>query len=323
MIGSENNMKITVLDAATLGDDISLERFNELGDTIIYQTTPEELIVERIADCDVIVANKVKLNATNLDFAKNLKLICITATGYDNVDTSYCKSKNIAVCNVKGYSTDSVSQVTVATVLSLYNHIAEYDRYVKDGSYTSSGVQNCLTPVYRELSGKTWGIIGLGNIGKQVAKVATALGCNVIAYKRKKTDEYRCVTLSELMWTSDIITIHLPLSDETKNIVNKSMISLMKPSAVIVNAARGAVWDEESITKAIIDRKIGAMGCDVYSIEPMKDDHPFSKLVAFDNVCLLPHMSWGAYEARNRCLDEVAQNIKSFFNNEIRNRVDI
>ena len=216
-----------------------------------------------------------------------------------------------------------MSQVTVATVLSLYNHIPVYDRYVKDGSYTASGVHNCLTPVYRELAGKTWGIIGLGNIGRQVAKVAQALGCNVIAYKRKKTDEYKCVSLAELMWTSDIITIHLPLSDSTKNIVNKSMISLMKSSAVIVNAARGAVWDEQAIADAVMDGKIAAMGCDVYSLEPMSSEHPFNKLVGYDNVCLLPHMAWGAYEARVRCMDEVMLNIKAFFAGEMRNRVDV
>ena len=316
-------MKITVLDAATLGEDISLERFCEIGDTTIYQMTPQECVQERVKDCDVIIVNKVKLNESNLEKAANLKLICITATGYDNVDVAYCKSKNIAVCNVKGYSTDSVSQVTVATVLSLYNYLPVYDKFVKDGSYTASGVQNCLTPVYHEIAGKTWGIVGLGNIGMQVAKVAKALECNVIAYKRNKIDEIKGVSLSELMSTSDIITIHLPLSDSTKNIIDKDMISLMKPTAVIVNAARGAVWDEHCIAEAILEGKIGAMGCDVYSIEPMELDHPFMKLIDKDNVCLLPHMAWGSFEARNRCLDEITLKIKSFFDGKIRNRVDI
>lgn len=316
-------MKITVLDSATLGDDISLENFLETGECNIYRMTPPELVKERVSDCDVIIVNKVKLNESNLSEAKNLKLICITATGFDNIDLQWCRSKNIAVCNVKGYSTHSVSQVTVATVLSLYNHIPVYDRYVKNGSYTESGVQNCLTPVYHELAGKTWGIVGYGNIGRQVASVAEAFGCNVIAYKRKKTDEIKCVSLAELMWTSDIITVHLPLNDTTKNIVNKSMISLMKPSAVIVNAARGGVWDEEAIAQSIIQGKIAGMGADVFSIEPMPDDHPFCKLTEYDNVCLLPHMAWGAYEARIRCMEEVKLNIEAFFKGEIRNRVEI
>ena len=316
-------MKITILDAATLGDDISLDIFAEIGETEVFQTTSPDMVETRIAESDVVIINKIKLNESNLANSKNLKLICIAATGYDNVDTAYCRNKGIAVANVKGYSTHSVSQVTVASVLYLCNHMPEYNRFVKDGSYTRSGVQNCLTPVYHELAGKTWGIIGLGAIGKQVAKVAEAMGCNVIAYKRKKTDEYRCVSLSELMWTSDIISIHLPLSDSTKNIVNKTMISLMKPSAVIVNAARGAVWDEEAVAEAVKNGKIAGMGCDVYSLEPMSSEHPFNSVAHMDNVCLLPHMAWGAYEARVRCLNEIALNIRAFFDGEIRNRVEL
>lgn len=316
-------MKITVLDAATLGDDISLDIFSEMGETEIFDITPPECVAERIAGSDVVVINKIKLNETNLSGCTALKIICIAATGYDNVDVMYCAKNNIAVCNVVGYSANSVSQVTVAGVLSLYNHLPEYDRFVKDGSYTASGVQNRLVPVYSELSGKTWGIIGLGNIGKQVARAAEAFGCKVIAYKRKKTDEYKCVTLAELMWTSDIISIHLPLTDSTRNIVNKSMISLMKPSAVIFNAARGAVWDEEAIADAVVEGRIGAMGCDVYSAEPMSEEHPFNRLRELDNVCLLPHMSWGAYESRVRCINEIAENIRTFFDGGIRNRVDL
>lgn len=315
-------MKITILDAATLGNDLSMDIFEEIGDTQVYDMTPPESVAERIENSDVVIINKIKLNQSNLSACTKLKLICVAATGYDNVDTDYCKSRGIAVCNVVGYSAWSVSQVTVAGVLSLVNHITEYDRYVKDGSYTLSGVQNRLVPVYHELAGKTWGIIGLGNIGKQVAKVAQALGCNVLAYKRKKTDEYKCVSLAELMWTSDIITIHLPLSESTKNIVNKSMISLMKPSAVIMNAARGGVWDEEAVADALLSGKIAAMGCDVYSVEPMEENHPFSRLRDCDNVCLLPHMSWGAYESRVRCINEIKENIKAFYAGQIRNRVD-
>ena len=314
-------MKITILDAATLGDDLSMDVFEEIGNTEVFDMTSEEDVSERIKDSDVVIINKIKLNQSNLSSCTKLKLICVAATGYDNVDTDYCKKSGIAVCNVVGYSAYSVSQVTVASVLSLVNHIPEYDRFVKDGSYTASGVQNRLVPVYHELAGKTWGIIGLGNIGKQVAKVARALGCDVVAYKRKKTDEYKCVSLAELMWTSDIITIHLPLNESTKNIVNKSMISLMKPSAVIMNAARGGVWDEEAVARAVLAGRIGAMGCDVYSAEPMSEEHPFSKLKDCDNVCLLPHMSWGAYESRVRCINEIKENIKAFYAGGIRNRV--
>ena len=316
-------MKIVVLDAATLGGDVSFEKFDEFGTVVRYDTTPPELVSERIADCDVVILNKVKLNETNLGSVKNLKLICITATGYDNVDTAYCAAHHIAVCNVVGYSSHSVAQVTVAAVLGLANHISEYDSYVKSGKYTDGGVQNHLSPVYHELNGMTWGVIGLGSIGMEVAKIAQAIGCKVIGFKRKPIEEINCVPLDELMRKSDIISIHLPLSDDTRGIVSSDMISLAKSNAIIFNAARGAVWDEAAVAEAVLGGKIAALGADVYSTEPFGREHPFTKLLSLDNVCLLPHMSWGAYESRVRCLDEIVLNIKSFFNGEIRCRVDV
>ena len=319
-------MKIVILDAATVGGDVSFEKFEKIKniDSVVkYDATPSELVAERIADCDVIILNKVKLNETNLCSASKLKLICITATGYDNVDTRYCAAHGIAVCNVVGYSSHSVAQVTVAAVLGLANHIGEYDRYVKDGSYTCGGVQNHLSPVYHELCGMTWGIVGLGGIGTEVAKIARAIGCRVIGFKRKPIDGIECVPLDELMRRSDIITIHLPLSDETSGIVSRDMISLAKKNAIIFNAARGAVWDEAAIADAVLSGDVAAMGADVYSTEPFGADHPFTKLLSLDNVCLLPHMSWGAYESRVRCLDEIVLNIEAFFDGKIRCRVDI
>ncbi len=319
-------MKIVILDADTLGGDVSFEKFekiNGVSSVVKYDTTPPELVAERIADCDVIILNKVKLGEANLCCAANLKLICITATGYDNVDTAYCGAHGIAVCNVVGYSSHSVAQVTAAAVLGLANHIGKYDRYVKDGSYTRGGVQNHLTPVYHELCGMTWGIIGLGGIGKEVAAIAKALGCRVIGFKRKPIDGFECVPLDRLMRESDIITIHLPLSDETRGIVSRDMLSLAKKNAIIFNAARGAVWDEAAAADAVLSGSIAALGADVYSEEPFGEGHPFTKLLSLDNVCLLPHMSWGAYESRVRCLDEIVLNIKAFFDGKIRCRVDI
>lgn len=319
-------MKIVILDAATVGGDMSFEKFEKIknvDEVVKYDTTAPELVAERIADCDVIILNKVKLNETNLGGAAKLKLICITATGYDNVDTHYCAAHGIAVCNVVGYSSHSVAQVTVSAVLGLANHISEYDRYVKDGSYTRGGVQNHLSPVYHELCGMTWGIVGLGGIGSEVAKIARAIGCRIIGFKRKPIDGIECVPLDELMKKSDIITIHLPLNEETRGIVSRDMLSLAKKNAIIFNAARGAVWDEEAAADALLSGGIAALGADVYSTEPFDTDHPFTKLFALDNVCLLPHMSWGAYESRERCLDEIVLNIEAFFDGKIRCRVDI
>lgn len=316
-------MKITVLDSTTLGEDLDLSPLSEVMKTEIYEKTPPEQVAERIAESDVVIINKVKLNEANLYGAKNLKLICLAATGYDNVDVAYCKKAGIAVCNVIGYSTQSVAQITVATVLSLVCHLREHTDTVRSGRYTESGVANSLTPVYHEIAGKTWGIVGYGNIGKQVGKVADALGCRVIYNKRTPDENPGCVSLETLCKESDIITIHTPLSDSTRAIINSEMISLMKKDVVIVNEARGAVTDEAAVALALKEGRIGAFGCDVYSVEPFGKDHPFYEIKDYTNVCLTPHMAWGAYEARVRCLNEIILNIKAFFNGEVRSRVDL
>lgn len=311
-------MKITVLDSATLGDDLDLSPLSEVGETEIYKNTAPNEVAARIAESDAVVINKIKLNESNLANAKNLKLICIAATGYDNIDVAYCKEKGIAVCNVVGYSTHSVAQITVATVLSLACHLPEHCETVKSGRYTASGVANSLTPVYHELAGKTWGIIGCGNIGKQVAKVAEAFGCRVIASRRSGG-----ASVEEVCRESDIITIHTPLNDSTRGLVSREMIALMKKDVIIANAARGAVTDERAVADAVKEGRIGAFGSDVFSVEPFGENHPFYEIKDLPNVCLTPHMAWGAYEARVRCLSEIVENIKSFKNGDTRSRVDL
>lgn len=312
-------MKITVLDAKTLGEDIDVNIFD--GELEAFDTTPQEQVAERIADSDVVILNKIKLNESNLKDAKNLKLICVAATGYDNIDTEYCKEKGIAVCNVVGYSTQSVAQLTVSMALSLVMHQKEYNDFVRCGAYTKSGVANRLSPTYYEVDGKVWGIVGLGNIGKQVAKVAKALGCKVLAFKRTPDEDYDCVGLAELMERSDIISVHLPASGETKGIISREMIGKMKKNAVLVNVARGAVIDEEALTDAVLDNRIIGVGIDVYSTEPFGEDHCYNKIKDLDNVILTPHIAWGAYEARVRCLNEIKLNIESFLRGERRNRI--
>ncbi len=316
-------MKIVVLDAQTLGADLLLQPIMDLGECVIYDKTAPDDVAERISDCDVVVLNKIKLNPSNLYAAKNLKLICVAATGYDNIDIDYCKNNGIAVCNVVGYSSHSVAQVTVATVLSLFTHIKEYNKFVSDGNYTQSGIANKLTPVYHEIFGKTWGIVGLGNIGKEVAGIAKALGCELIVCKRTPEEGYRCVDIDTLCKESDIITVHTPLNESTKNLINKERISLMKNNVVLVNEARGAVADEYAVAEAIKTGEIGAFGCDVYSVEPFDESHPFNEIKDLPNVCLTPHMAWGAYEARVRCLNEIILNIKDFYNGGKKGRVDL
>lgn len=314
-------MKIVILDAKTLGDDISFEKLSELGDLLVYPTTEPCDIRDRMKDCDVAVMNKLKPTRADIDNAENLKLICVTATGYDNIDTEYCREKNIGVCNVVGYSTDSVAQLTVALVLELVMHLGTYISFVKSGEYTKSRVANRLTPAFCELAGKKWGIIGMGNIGMRVAGVAQAFGCNVFYTARSDKAIGKRADIDTLMSECDIITVHLPLSEETKGIITKERIRKMKDGAVIVNAARGAVIDEEALAEEIKSGRIYA-ATDVYSKEPLPKEHCFYDIMNLDNFVLTPHMAWGAIEARNRCIDEIAENIKAYTKGEMRNRVE-
>ena len=315
-------MKITLLDAGTLGDDISTDLFREFGEVTVYRSTSAEEVAAHIADAEAVLINKVKLNASNLCHADSLRLICLAATGFDNVDLDYCRSRRIAVCNVVGYSTQSVAQVTVSMALSLITHLSEYAEYVRSGAYTASGVANRLTPVYHEIYGKTWGIVGFGNIGRQVGKVAEALGCRVLVNKRTPMEGWECVDLDTICKEADILSIHTPLNDSTRNLLDAAHIAMLKKDAIVVNVARGAVTDEQALADAVKKGRIGALGVDVYSTEPMPADHPFQAISELPNVCLTPHMAWGGHETRVRLMEEMAENIRSFLVGERRNRVD-
>ncbi len=314
-------LKISVLDVDTLGDDLDLSPVEKLGEVKIYPITKQEDVIERIKDAQVLILNKVKLNSSNLPYAKNLKLICITATGFDNVDIDYCREHNIAVCNVVGYSTDSVVQLTMSMAFALSTNLIQFNNYVKSGEYTNSGIFNHLKPVFSQMSGKTWGVVGLGNIGTKVARIAREIGCEILAYKRNPVDEFECCDIDTLCEKSDIITLHTPLNSETKELINKERIAKMKKNVILINVARGAVVDEEAVTKAIEEGKIAGLGVDVYSTEPMQADSPYQRILNYDNTIFTPHMAWGAIDARQRCVDEVAKNIKSFTQGEKRCRV--
>ena len=316
-------MRIVVLDSKTLGKDLDLSLLKELGDVTVYDNTAADEVEERIRKCDVCIINKIRLSESNLKNAGNLKLICLAATGYDNVDTDYCKKAKIGVCNVEGYSTHSVSQLTVTMVLSLMTHIFDYTEYVNSGRYQVSGAANHLEPVYHQIYGKTWGIVGLGNIGRQVARVAEVMGCRVVCCRRTKDKEFETVDIDTLVSESDIISVHTPLNESTKNLISRERIGKMKKNAVFINAARGGVADEEALCEAILENKIGALGIDVYTIEPFDKKHPYNKILGRKNVCLTPHMAWASIEARRCCLKEIISNIEAFYRGEIRNRVDI
>lgn len=316
-------MKIVFLDALTLGEDIDLSSFSELGELEIYPTSTQEQIAKRICDCDVAITNKLKLNESNLSDAKNLKLICVTATGFDNIDVSYAKSRGIGVCNVVGYSTSNVAQITLGMALDLINKTTEYRESVSSGRYSECGVANILAPTYHEIDKKTWGIIGFGNIGKKVGLVAEALGCKILVNKREAIDGFECVDVDTVCRECDIISIHTPLNDGTRALINAERIASMKDGVILINVARGAVTDERAIADAVKSGKMGGFGCDVYSSEPFGMDHPFFEIKDYDNVILTPHMAWGSYEARVRLCNEVKKNITSYFGGEIRNRIDL
>ncbi len=314
-------MKISILDASTLGNDLDLSVFSEYGEVAVFNTTSPADVEKNIADSDVIVINKIKVNASNLKNTSSLKLILEMATGFDNIDLEYCRERGIAVCNVVGYSTMSVSQITVSMALSLISNLKSFSRACADGTYSNGGVANILTPTYHDIAGKTWGIVGYGNIGKQVARVAEALGCKIIAYKRTHVDEVECVDIDTLCESADIISIHTPLNDGTRNLINAERIAKMKKNAIVINVARGAVSDESALADAILEGRIYGLGVDVYTAEPYGVDHPFTKIAGLDNVILTPHMAWGSYESRVRCRDEAILNLEAYLKGERRNRL--
>ncbi len=302
-------MKIVVLDALTLGD-VSWEKLEKLGNVVIYNTTKRHETVERIKDAEIVITNKVVIDKDVIDKAKNLKLIQIAATGMDNVDVEYANQKGIEVKNVVGYSTDSVVQLTFALVLGLICKIKYFDSYTRE-KYANGEIFTHISNWF-EINGKTWGIIGLGNIGKKVAKLAQGFGAEVIYYStsgKNFNKDFKRVDLNELLKISDIISIHAPLNNATKNLLNYEKLSLIKDGAVLINVGRGGIINEKDLAK-ILEEKDLKVGLDVYEKEPI-DKH--NSLLKFkDNTLLTPHIAWTSIEARNRLMEGIFKNISEF-----------
>ena len=315
-------MKLVLLDKSTIGDDLSVAPLAACGELTVYENTAPEQVAARIREANVVLINKVRLGREVLASAGKLRLICVFATGYDNIDLAYARERGIAVANVPAYSTESVALFTVSTALALVSHLFEYTAFVRSGDYTAEGRANRLTPVYHELSGQTWGIVGGGHIGTRVGEVAAALGARVLVHQRHPHDRFPTVDMDTLCRESDVLSLHCPLNEGTRHIVDARRLSLMKPTAVLVNEARGAVIDEVAVADAIEAGRLGAFGADVYSTEPFGIDHPFYRIRERENVLLTPHAAWGAYEARVRCLENVIMNIRAFARGERRCRVD-
>lgn len=317
--------KIVILDGKTLGE-LDFTKLREFGELAYYDTTKPEEVVERIKDANIVLTNKVVLNENNLKEAKNLELICETATGFNNIDIVYAKNNNIAVTNVAGYSTNTVAQHTFATVLSLYDKLSYYDNYVKSGDYAKSGLFTNVSKPFYELEGKTWGIIGFGAIGKRVAKIAEVFGVNVIYYStsgKNSNSEYKRVDFKALLDQSDIISIHAPLNKDTQGLINYDALKNMKKSSILVNMGRGPIVVEADLAKALDEELIAGAALDVFEVEPIKEDNPLISIRNKENLVVTPHIAWASVEARVRLFEEVINNIKAFYNGEIRGRVEL
>ena len=306
-------MKIAFMDAATMGD-VSFEPIAKLGDFVAYgNSTPEEAR-ERVKDLDVVIVNKVLVDRQLIDSAHNLKLICVSATGVNNIDVDYAASKGIPVRNVAGYSTDSVAQSTFMHILSLVGGAPYFDRSVKSGDYSRSGMFTDPKWNWMELAGKTIGIIGLGNIGRKVAAIAEALGMKVCYFSTSGTGhckDYPCLALEQLLSESDVVSIHAPLNDRTNGLIGAKELTYMKPSAILVNMGRGAIVDEAALAEAVDAGVIAGAGMDVFEVEPIPENHPYLKMSHPERMSLAPHVAWGSVEARKRLVNMLADNIRS------------
>lgn len=318
-------MKIVILERNSVGTDVSVDSISEYGETTVYRNTTAEDVAERIKDAQIIVANKVPLNESTLKDAKDVELICEFATGYDNVDLNYCKSRGIKVANVVNYSTDAVAQHTFAMCLYILEKLRHYDEYVKSGEYAAQDRFSNFDLPYTELAGKTWGIIGMGNIGKKVAEIAKAFGCRVIFYSvtgRSSCTEYERVDFDTLLKESDFLSLHCPLSDITRNLINLDALKKMKKTAILLNVARGPVVNDEDLYTALTENYILGAGLDVTGTEPMKDSNPLSRIKDSNRLIITPHMAWASIEARTRCVTETCKNIEAFLKGEERNIVN-
>jgi len=306
-------MKIVVLDALTYGDT-SLEGFNDLGNVTVYQTTLPEQTIERVKDADVIVTNKVVINEDVMVSAANLKLICVAATGTNNIDHDAAARRGISVKNVAGYSTDAVVQHTFSMLFYLMGHSRYYDEYVKSGGWQREEVFTHIGPSFSELRGKKWGIIGLGEIGRNVARIASAFGAEVSYYStsgKNDNDEFTKTTLSRLIEESDIVTIHAPLNPSTQNLISHSELLQLKDGAILLNLGRGGIVDEAALS-VIIDVKPIYVGLDVLEKEPMRADHPLMNIQHPERLYITPHIAWTSREARERLIASTIKNIQTF-----------
>ena len=318
-------MEIVFLEKSSLGSDMDISLFHGLGNVTAYDLTPQEQIPKRIERADIVVTNKLLMNEASLSGAEQLKMIAITATGTNMVDFAYTAKRGITVANVPAYSTDAVAQHTFALLLYILQKSNYYDHYVKSGAYAKSPIFGHFAARIYELCGKTWGIIGMGAIGRKVAEIATAFGCKVIYYSttgNNKKQNYECVNFETLLAESDVVSIHAPLNTETEGMINRSTFAKMKNSAILINVARGAIVVEEDLAVALETGMIAGAGLDVLSTEPMRADNPLCRIKDSSKLIITPHMAWAPRETRQRLLTEVYRNMEAFIKGEKRNVIE-
>lgn len=317
-------MKICILDALTIGTDIDLEPIRACGELVIYPFTSEDEVEERIREVEIIITNKVILNEKNLKRTRNLKLIALTATGYNNIDIHYAKKRGIGVANVAGYCTKSVAQHTFAMLLYLVEHLRLYDEQTKNINAKQSEAFDFIAWPFYELANKTIGIIGMGEIGREVAKIAEAFGSKIIYYSTSGQNSqlnYQRVDLDTLFRESDIISIHAPLNQKTKNLICYNELLKMKKNAILLNLGRGSIVNEVDLARALNENLIMAAGLDVLEEEPIAPSNPLLQVKDQTKLLITPHIGWASIEARNQVIAEIIKNIQSYTKNEMRNRI--
>lgn len=305
-------MKIVILDRNTVtNEDVSFSEIEALGNVEYFDVLTKEELVSAIGDADVVVCNKAKLDSSIIDKCPKLKFIGLFATGYNNIDTECAKERGIVVCNVPGYSTEAVAQLTFSMILALSGSFCEYTASTRNGGWIKSDTFSYFPFPLRELKAKTLGIFGYGSIGREVAKIGRAFGMKIITYTRtpSKVDDAEVVSLNELFERSDFLSLHAPLTPETEKLINEETLSLMKESAYLINTSRGGAVDEEALAKALNEGKIAGAGLDVLTVEPMVSDNP---LRCAKNCLITPHIAWAPIETRTRLITMVAENIKAF-----------
>lgn len=319
-------MKIVILERNSVGADVSVDCISELGEVTVYDNTVTlEEVRDRIKEADIVIANKSPLREETLGDAPHVKLICEFATGFDNCDLDYCSLRGIKVANVRDYCTAMVAQHTFTLALALSQKLFHYDAYVKSGSYSAQDRFSNFDLPFGELEGKTWGIAGMGNIGRRVAKIAKAFGCNVIFHSitgKSACMEYPQVDKDTLLAESDFLSLHCPLSSLSRNFIDRAALRKMKDTAVLINVARGPVVNNTDLYEALEAGEIAAAGLDVVEKEPLTPDNPLSRLKDSNRLIITPHLAWASVEARRRCVEEAYRNIAAFLQGEDRNIVN-